>query len=150
MHPGEVTEEIDYILCTKSIVFSLYLEVSLFVCANGANEGSFLTKYLVAAVGALPENGFVLNEYFAFLDILEECLVAFFVFFFDCCYAFKEVSDIVEAFFASCLCEACVHICPFVVFACSCVFKVCSCILNAVMQELKPHLCVFFFVICCL
>ena len=45
---------------TKSIVFRLYLEIALGMCANGANLGSFFADADVTAVDALPDNVLVL------------------------------------------------------------------------------------------
>ena len=45
---------------TKLIVFRLYLEKALRMCANGANLGSLFADADVTAVDALPDNVLVL------------------------------------------------------------------------------------------
>ena len=127
----------------------MHLKVSLWMSAGWADFRSLGAYYDVTAVAAFPHFHLTFLEHFLRLHIVKEGTVTLFVTLFDGSYEAELRCQIGEAFLFGCLCEAFIHISPFIVFAFSGICKVLSCGTDAT-KFLKPHLSVLFLIVCSL
>ena len=127
----------------------MHLKVSLRMSAGWADFRSLCAYYDVTAVAAFPHLHLTFLEYFLRLHIAKEGTVTLFVTLFDGCHKAELRCQSGEAFLFGCLCEAFIHVCPFIVLAFSGSSKVLSCGTDAA-KFLKPHLSVLLLIVCSL
>ena len=117
--------------------------------ADGADFGSVLAHYNVAAVGTLPNAIAVATEDYLVFDVFEQLAVALFVVLLNGSHHIKLGSDGCETFFASYARKLGVHVGPLIVFAGSSIGQVVGGGRNfAIVQNLEPNLGVLFLVVC--
>ena len=135
------------VICLLIVLCSEF-KVCFWMSAYWANFWSFFAKVDVTTVAADPSFFAFTVEYFASLDVFAQLFVAFFVFFLDLAYFFKQECDVIKTFFSCFFCEGCVHIGPLIVLASCCIFEVFYCIADAAIEQFEPDFSMFFFVVC--
>ena len=114
--------------------------------AYRTNFRSFISHVNISAVAAFPAKrriafkGFI--SFVGFQKFFVPCFMSGLYF----GNALKFFSQFFKAFFSGFSCHSCIHICPFKVFTLSGILKIGVDIVNSV-KLLKPHFCVFFFLI---
>jgi hypothetical protein len=133
------------------VVLSLNLEVALWVVADWANLWSLLAYYDMTAVRALPDAVAVAREDELVLHVLQELAITLLVVLLNLSHHFKLDCNLLEAFLASFLSHAWIHIGPLVVLTISSSLQVLLCILDSTaLQILEPQLGVLLLVGSCL
>ena len=143
------------VICLLIVLCSEF-KVCFWMSAYWANFWRFFAKVDVTTVAATRTTSItflnslkVVSSYFASLDVFAQLFVAFFVFFLDLAYFFKQECDVIKTFFSCFFCEGCVHIGPLIVLASCCIFEVFYCIADAAIEQFEPDFSMFFFVVCC-
>ena len=129
------------------VVLSLNLEVALWVVADWANLWSLLAYYDMTAVRALPDAVAVAREDELVLHVLQELAITLLVVLLNLSHHFKLDCNLLEAFLASFLSHAWIHIGPLVVLTIGSSLQVLLCILDSTaLQVLEPQLSVLLLV----
>ena len=124
------------------------MEVGLRVVTDGTYLGRLLANHNVSAVAALPDYVAILGEYALLLDVIQELAIALLVLLLDFGHALKLLGYLVEAFLASLLGHAGIHVGPLEVLAISGCLKILGGALDSsAFQQLEPHLGVLLLVV---
>ena len=130
-----------------SIVLSMNLEITLWMCADRADFRRFRPHNDMTAVAALPYLDFALGKDFLGFYIFQQSTVTLLMMFLDLSNHTELRCQLLEAFFLCRLSKPCVHIRPLVVFTIRSIFQVGGCIINA-FKFLEPQLGMLFLVVC--
>ena len=128
------------------IIFLADFEVCLGMCADGANNRSFLADDQVAAVTAFPHDDAGLLKDLLSLNVVQQCAITLFMALLDGSNATHLAGQIMEAFLVSFLGHTVVHIGPLVVLALSSMLQVGSSVAQLA-QSLEPELCMLLLVV---
>ena len=101
------------------IIFCFYLEVALWVVANGAYLGSFLTNNDVSTVGTLPDAIAIARKDNLVFYILQEFAITLFMVLLYLCHHRKLGGYLVETLSTGFFCHALIHIGPLAILALS-------------------------------
>ena len=118
------------------------------MCTNRANFRRLLSYMDMSAVAADPYDLSFFAENLIFLYIFQKIQVSGLMLFFNGANHFKQLGDMVKALLLRFFCKGGIHVSPLIILTGRRVFQILRSCTDSVMQQLKPHFRMLFFIVC--